>query len=176
MPDAVESIKALGETHPRMPSVTLECQPPLVEVSAWDFSLSASSVNSLTLSWERHRHQVKSDLHQMRSKAQTRAPYHMPLVHTPVEVLWRKKSCGSGLTLQSQKAWKSFSVGFPDGSVGKESTHNEGDTGSIPGLGRYPGERNGDPLHYSCLKNLIDRGVWLATVRGVTKSQAWLSK
>ena len=65
MPDAVESIKALRETHPRMPSVTLECQPPLVEVSAWDFSLRASSVNSLTLSWERHQHQVKSDLHQI---------------------------------------------------------------------------------------------------------------
>ena len=65
----------------------------------------------------------------------------MPLVHTPVEVLWRRKICGSGLTLQSQKARKIFSVGFPDGSVGTESTRNEGDTGgagSIPGIGKIP--------------------------------------
>ena len=49
-------------------------------------------------------------------------------------------------------------VGFPDGSVSKESACNAGDTGdlgSVPGLGRCPGERNGNPLQYSCLENPI---------------------
>ena len=43
------------------------------------------------------------------------------------------------------------------------------DVGSVSGLGRSPGGGNGNPLQYSCLENLVDRGVWLATVRGVTK-------
>ena len=43
--------------------------------------------------------------------------------------------------------------GFPCGSVGKESTCNAGDLGLIPGLGRSPGEGNGNPLQYSCLEN-----------------------
>ena len=42
-------------------------------------------------------------------------------------------------------------------SVGKESAYNAGDPGLIPGLGRYPGEGNGNPLQYSCLENLMDR-------------------
>ena len=46
--------------------------------------------------------------------------------------------------------------GFPGGSAGKESTCNAGDLGSIPGLGRFPGEGNGNPLHYSCLKNPLE--------------------
>ena len=45
------------------------------------------------------------------------------------------------------------------------------DTGLIPGSGRSPGEGKGNPLQCSCLENLIDRGVWRATVHGVTKSQ-----
>ena len=45
------------------------------------------------------------------------------------------------------------------------------DEGSIPGLGRSPGEGNGDPLQYSCLENPLDRGDWWAIVHGVAKSQ-----
>ena len=44
-----------------------------------------------------------------------------------------------------------------------------GDPGSIPGLGRSPGEGNGYPLQYSCLENSMDRGAWEATIHGVTK-------
>ena len=51
----------------------------------------------------------------------------------------------------------------------KESTCNAGDTGSIPGSGRSPGEGNGNLLQYSCLENPRDRGAWLATVHGVGK-------
>ena len=50
-----------------------------------------------------------------------------------------------------------------DGSVGKESARNAGDTGdagSIPGSGRSPGEGNGNPLQYSCLENSMDGGAW----------------
>ena len=46
-----------------------------------------------------------------------------------------------------------------------------GDTGSIPGLGRSPGEGHGNPLQYSYLENPMDRGAWQATVDGVEKSQ-----
>ena len=68
-----------------------------------------------------------------------------------------------------------MSVSFPDGSEGKASACNVGDLGSIPGLGRSPGEGNGNPLQYSCLENPTDRGAWWATVYGVTKSQTQLS-
>ena len=57
---------------------------------------------------------------------------------------------------------------------GKESTCNAGDTGSIPGSGRYPGGRHGNPLQYSCLGNAINRGAWWAAVHGVTKHQTQL--
>ena len=46
--------------------------------------------------------------------------------------------------------------GFPGGSDGKESACNVGDLSSIPGLGRYPGEGNGNPLQYSCLEDPMD--------------------
>ena len=61
---------------------------------------------------------------------------------------------------------------LPGGSVGKESTCSTGDLGSIPGLGRSPGEGNGNPLQYSCLENFMDTGAWWAAVHGVAKSQA----
>ena len=47
-------------------------------------------------------------------------------------------------------------MGFPGGSAGKESACNAGDLGSIPGLGRCPGEGNGYPLQYSGLENSMD--------------------
>ena len=52
---------------------------------------------------------------------------------------------------------------FPGGSDGKESTYNVGDLGSIPGLGRSPGEANWYSLQYSCLENSMDRWAWQAT-------------
>ena len=55
------------------------------------------------------------------------------------------------------------------------SACNAGDLGSIPGLGRSPGEGNGNPLQYSCLENPMDGGAWWATVHGVAKSWTRLS-
>ena len=61
-------------------------------------------------------------------------------------------------------------TGFPGSSTSKESTCNAGDLGSIPGLGRSPGEGNGHPLQYSGLENSVD-----CIVHGVAKSWTWLN-
>ena len=66
-------------------------------------------------------------------------------------------------------------LGFPGGSEDKASACNAGDLGLIPGLGRSPGEGNGNPLQYSCLENLMDRGAWQAAVHRVAKSRTQLS-
>ena len=68
--------------------------------------------------------------------------------------------------------------GFPGGAEVKNSPANAGNArkaGAIPGLGRSPGEGNGNPLQYSCLENPMDEGAWWATVHRVTKSQTRLS-
>ena len=57
--------------------------------------------------------------------------------------------------------------GFPGGSEVKVSACNAGDLGSIPGLGRSPGEGNGNPFQYSCLEKPMDRGAWWAIVHGI---------
>ena len=64
---------------------------------------------------------------------------------------------------------------FPGGSDGKESACNAGDLGSIPGSGRLPGERNGNPLQSTCLENSMNRRAGWARVHGVAKSQTRLS-
>ena len=58
---------------------------------------------------------------------------------------------------------------FPCSSVIKESACNSGDLGLIPGLGRFPGEGNGNALQYSCLESPMDRGAWKATVHEVAR-------
>ena len=60
---------------------------------------------------------------------------------------------------------------FPDGSVVKNPPANAGDMDSVSGLGRSPGEGNGNPVQYLCLGDPMDRGAWWATVHGVAKSQ-----
>ena len=68
-----------------------------------------------------------------------------------------------------------FSICFPGGSDSQASACNEGNPGSIPGLGRSPGEGNRNPLQYSCLENPMEGGAWWATVHEAAKSQTWLS-
>ena len=60
-------------------------------------------------------------------------------------------------------------MGFPGGSEVKAFASTTGDLGSIPGLGKSPGEGSGNPLQYSCLGKPMERGAWGATVHGVTK-------
>ena len=67
-----------------------------------------------------------------------------------------------------------MNTGFPGGIVAKNLPANAGDArdvGSIPGLGRSPGEGNGNPLQYSCLGNPMYRGAWLAIVHGAVNNQ-----
>ena len=69
--------------------------------------------------------------------------------------------------------------GFPGGSVLKNLATNAADSGdgsSIPGLGRFHGGGNGNPHHYSCLENPMDRGAWWPTIHGIPKSQTRLGK
>ena len=61
--------------------------------------------------------------------------------------------------------------GFPGGSDSKESACNSRDPGSVPGLGKFLGEGNGNPFQYSCLENSMDIGAWQAAVHGVAKSR-----
>ena len=65
--------------------------------------------------------------------------------------------------------------GFPCSEVSKASACNAGDLGSVPGSGRSPGEGNGNPVQYSCLGTLMDRGAWQATVYEAVKSWTSLS-
>ena len=84
---------------------------------------------------------------------------------------------GLGVTGEAIVARGSFGLclaglcftGFPGGSEDKASAYNAGDPASIPGLGRSPGEGNGNPLQYSCSENAIDRGDWWATVHEITE-------
>ena len=69
--------------------------------------------------------------------------------------------------LKSTVTW--MRIKNPHSSVGKESACSTGDLGSIPGLGRSPGEGDGNPLQYSCLGHPMDRGAWQATVHRVTR-------
>ena len=84
-----------------------------------------------------------------------------------LKALWRPKWEGNpkvGIFVYVQLIW-----GFPGGSEVKNPPANAGNVGSIPGSGRSPGEGNGNPLQYSCLRNPMDRGAWQATVHGVAK-------
>ena len=82
--------------------------------------------------------------------------------------VWIKQYQCQGLKVKQDISRKT--AGLPCGSVSKESACNAGDPGSISGLGRSPGEGNGNPVQYSCLENSIDRGAWWATVHGITKT------
>ena len=66
--------------------------------------------------------------------------------------------------------WDTVTDGLSWWLSGKESIYNSGDMVLISGLGRSRGRGNGNPLQYSYLEKLMDRGAWRATVHGVTKS------
>ena len=85
-------------------------------------------------------------------------------------------SLGAGVGGCDQRTHNCLSErSFLGDSDGKKSACNAGDLGSIPGLGRSPGEGNGYALQYSSLQNSTDRGAWWATVHGVIMSQTQLN-
>ena len=73
------------------------------------------------------------------------------------------------------KHYANIYMDFPGGTVVKNQPASAGDLGLISGLGRSPGEGNGNPLQNSCLGNSMDTGAWWAAVRGVAKSWTQLS-
>ena len=89
-----------------------------------------------------------------------------------MEIFWNQTTADDCITLNSLNVIELYTSGFPCGSAGKESACNVGDLGSITGLGRSPGERNGYPLQYSGLENSMDYIAY-----GVAKSRTteWLS-
>ena len=99
----------------------------------------------------------------------------MKLIFVPESVTSRSVLHLLRVVLKETGDGKRERGGFPGGSDGKESACDAGDPGSIPGLGRSPGEGNGYTLQYSCLEISMDRGAWWATIHGVAKSQTWLS-
>ena len=77
--------------------------------------------------------------------------------------------------VRHDEATKQSSVGFLSGSTVKNPSTKAGDTGSVPELRKSNGERNSNPLQYSCLENPTDRGAWRTTVHGIPESWTWLS-
>ena len=75
----------------------------------------------------------------------------------------------SPYSLQDELDASHYSTGLPRWLSSKESTSNAEDMGSVPGLGRFPGKGNGNPLQYSYLGNPMNRAVWWATVHAVVK-------
>ena len=73
--------------------------------------------------------------------------------------------CMSLFYYLSKRCW-----GFPGRSAVKKLLAGTGDAGLTPGLGKFRGEGNMNPLQYSCLGNPVDRGAWWATVHGVAES------
>ena len=97
---------------------------------------------------------------------------------SPKSVHCNKSSTSLAIIGEEIYILTAISVGFPDGSASQESACSAGDTGDtvlIPGLRRSPGGENGNPFQCSCLKNLMDRETWQATVQRVMKSGTWLS-
>ena len=102
--------------------------------------------------------------------------YKTSNLRTPLYTLWKIHgifmwSLKPSMMLQAQESLGvyTFLFSLPEWLSGQESACNAGDLGSIPGSGRSPGERNGNPLQYSCLGKPMHRGPWWATVHGVTK-------
>ena len=62
-------------------------------------------------------------------------------------------------------------MSFSGSPAGKESTYKAGDPGSIPGLGRFPGEEHGNPLQYPCQENPVGREAWQATVQDLDMTE-----
>ena len=97
---------------------------------------------------------------------------NLPTHPTPPSPLWYPCVCSLRLCLYfcfADRFTYTNQLGFPDSSVGKESTCNAGDPASIPGSGRSPGEGNGNPLQDSCLENPMDCGLPGSSVHGVAR-------
>ena len=103
------------------------------------------------------------------SKSWNLHPEHSPSIHRVTTQLM-SIYCVLGIFPYRFITYVCMPMDFSGGSDGKESACNAGDLGWIPGLGRSPGEGNGNPLQYSCPENPMDRRACRATVHGIAKS------
>ena len=83
------------------------------------------------------------------------------------DLLEKGRATHSSILAPRPKNGAQRNISFPGGSDGKASAYNAGDLGLIPRSGTSPGEGNGNPLQYLCLKNFLDGGAWWATLHGV---------
>ena len=101
---------------------------------------------------------------------------NLPYIYCSCSVSDTVKVCHQGPSKHKRKdLFEGIFLGFPGGSLVKNSPANIGDIGSIPALGRHPGEENSNPLRYSCLENPTLRGAWWAMVHGFAKRRTQLS-
>ena len=97
---------------------------------------------------------VEAEGQSLREQAERPSQHPPPLQERVLEKVWSFKADSFSILIYSLYA----PLIFPGG--GKASAYNAGDLGSNPGLGKSPGEGNGNPLQYSCLENPMDRGAW----------------
>ena len=133
----------------------VECLPTIWETWVWSLSWEDSlekemSTHSTILAWRIPRTEEPGGLQSM-GLQRVRHDWVTSHTHTMV------------------------AEGFPGGSVVKNPPANAGDVGSIPVLGRSPGDGNDNPFQDSCLGNPMDRGAWQDTVHWVAKSSTQLS-
>ena len=98
---------------------------------------------------------VEAEGQSLREQAERPSQHPPPLQERVLEKVWSFKADSFSILIYSLYA----PLIFPGG--GKASAYNAGDLGSNPGLGKSPGEGNGNPLQYSCLENPMDGGTWL---------------
>ena len=118
--------------------------------------------------WERQRYGNKELTGFQRLEGREGWVGRAQWIFRPVEILWITPYWWIHVVTHLSNPWNE--QGFPSGSDSKESACNTGDPGSIPGLGRSPGEGSGYPLQHSCLENSMDRGTWCAIVHGVAEA------
>ena len=118
-----------------------------------------------TMIWEHKQSTVSENIIHMSEDGKERWKSSTYETIGRLEII-RKESCFKLLEIVDN---------FPGGSDSKVSAYNAGNPGSIPGLGRYAGEGNGNPLQHSCLENSMNGGAWQVTVHGVTKNWTLLS-
>ena len=116
----------------------------------------------------------------LKRKVKERKIRHLSLIDGKFQQKIRKlnqaiKNTSCPNVIYSKNVYIKAVWGFPWGLDDKESACNAGDPCSIPGLGRSPGEGNGNPLQFSSLENSMDRGAWWVTVHGVVESWTQLS-
>ena len=141
---------------------------PIISISRWHhtYAESKEELKSLLTKVKEESEKVGLTLNIQKTKIMASSPitsWHMDgeTIETVREfICLGSKITADGDCCHAIKRRFLLGKGFPGSSDGKASTYNAGHLGSIPGLGRSPGEGSGNPLQYSCLGNPMDWGYW----------------